>query len=178
MDLDKLIQTVREVIIGEIKEEFRDFRASVTGELAGFRLAIESISARMGSLELRQAQFESEIKEEIRNIRLALSDTNKRIDEVNIRIDETNKRIDETHKKIDELRVELKGEIMQNTHRIDETNKRIDEISHRIDSRLDALFMEVSNIKGELKRALSNKEYIDDILRRVQRLERRMYEAA
>ncbi|MEZ0344715.1 MAG: hypothetical protein ABWJ99_07960, partial [Caldimicrobium sp.] len=92
----------------------------------------------------------------------------------NKRIDETNKRIDETNKRIDELRAELKGEIMANTLRIDETNKRIDETNKRIDE----LFLEVSKIRGDLKKALSQKEVIDDMLTRIQRLEAKVLEAA
>jgi len=35
------------MILGEIKEEFRDFKASVTGELSGFRLAIEAMNGAL-----------------------------------------------------------------------------------------------------------------------------------
>ncbi|MFN3921970.1 MAG: hypothetical protein ACK4K4_06190 [Caldimicrobium sp.] len=124
MDLEKIAEKLRDMIIGEIKEELRDFKASVTGELAGFRIAIESMNARMSALELRQENLEAEI----RDIRRALEETNKRIDE---------------------------------------TNKRIDD-----------LLIEVSHIRGDLNRALSEKEVIDDILIRVQRLEVKVLEAA
>jgi chromosome segregation ATPase len=148
MDIDKLLEKVRGLIISEIKEEFREFRASVTGQLAGFKLALESVNARLTNLE-----------GEVKDIRRALDETNKRIDE-------TNKRIDETNKRIDELRVELKSEIMDNTHRIDATNKRIDD-----------LFVEVSKIRGDLNKALSQKEVFDDVLLRVQRLEGRIFKS-
>ncbi|MGB9823463.1 MAG: hypothetical protein ACPLRL_08660, partial [Thermodesulfovibrio sp.] len=82
-------------------------------------------------------------------------------------IDETNKRIDDTNKRIDELRVELKTEIMMNTQRIDETNARLDE-----------LFLEASKIRADLNKALSQKEAIDDMRLRIQRLEDKVLTAA
>jgi chromosome segregation ATPase len=149
MEWEKIAEKIRDTILGEIKDEFREFRASVTGELSGFRLAIESINARQGNME-----------NELRDIRRS--------------IDETNKRIDET-------RVELKAEIMQNTLRIDEVNKRIDEVNKRIDEvnkrvdetnkRIDALFLEIAEIRGDVKKAISDKEIIHDILFRIERLE-------
>ena len=45
MDIEKLAEKLKELIVGELKEEFRDFKATVSGELAGFRLAIESMNA-------------------------------------------------------------------------------------------------------------------------------------
>ncbi|MCX7966653.1 MAG: hypothetical protein N2596_08525, partial [Syntrophorhabdaceae bacterium] len=69
--------------------------------------------------------------------------------------------------RIDNLRVELKQEIMLNNQRIDETNKRIDD-----------LYMVVANIRGDLNKALSQKEVIDDVLIRVQRLEDKVLAAA
>lgn len=101
VEWEKIAEKIRDLVLGEVKEEFRDFKASVTGELAGFRLAIESINARMGTIESRQSNMENELRDIRRSI-------------------------DETNKRIDELRVELKTEIMANTARIDETNKRID----------------------------------------------------
>lgn len=56
---------------------------------------------------------------------------------------------------------------MQNTLRIDETNKRIDN-----------LYLEVSEIKGQLNKALSQKEIINDVLTRVQKLEEKVYAVA
>jgi uncharacterized coiled-coil DUF342 family protein len=135
MDVDKLLEKVRGLIISEIKEEFREFRASVTGQLEGFKLALESVNARITNLE-----------GEVRDIRRAL---------------------DETNKRIDDLGVELKGEIMANTQRIDETNKRIDYLSN-----------EVSKMRGDLNKALSQKVVFDDVLLRVQRLEGRILKAA
>ena len=170
MDIEKILERMKGLIVSEIKEELREFKAAVTGQLEGFKLAIESMNARMTNLE-----------GETKDIRRALDETNKRIDEINKRIDETNKRIDETNKRIDdtnkridELRAELKGEIIANTLRIGETNKRIDETNKRIDD----LFMEVSKIRGDLNKALSQKEILDDVLLRIQRLEARVFEGA
>ena len=100
MDIEKLAEKLKELIVGELKEEFRDFKATVSGELAGFRLAIESMNQRLSALEERQSSLE-----ELRDIRRSIEYTNQRIDETNQRIDETNKRIDQT-------RAELKEEIM------------------------------------------------------------------
>ncbi len=149
MEWEKIAEKIRDLVLGEVKEEFRDFKASVTGELSGFRLAIESINARMGTIESRQSSMENELRDLRRSM------------------DETNKRIDETNKRIDDLRVELKTEIMANTARINETNKRIDETNRRIDS----LFLEISAIRGDLKKAISDKEILHDIIFRVERLE-------
>ncbi|MEZ0344718.1 MAG: hypothetical protein ABWJ99_07975 [Caldimicrobium sp.] len=185
MDLEKLVEKLKELIISEIKEEFKEFKATVSGQLEGFRLAIESMNARMTNLE-----------GEVRDLRRALDETNKRIDETNKRIDETNKRIDETNKRLEEfkddtlkrfdtlrsetiklyneLRSELKGEIIANTLRIDETNKRIDETNKR----LDDLFLEVAKIRSDLSQALSQKGVIEDMLTRIQRLEAQVLKAA
>ena len=150
MDMDKIIEKMRDVILGELKQEFAQFRASVTGELSGFRVAIESISARQSSIETDLR----EIRKSIEQVRSELS----------ARIDETNKRIDETRTelgaRIDEVRSELKVEIMKNTERIDKVN-----------ARMDATFFEVSKLRGDLEKALSQKVIIDDLVVRVKRLE-------
>ncbi|MFN3479306.1 MAG: coiled-coil domain-containing protein [Thermodesulfovibrionales bacterium] len=167
MELEKIAEKIRDLVVGEIKEEFRDFKASVTGELSGFRLAIESLNARQGSMEARQSNIENELR-----------DIRRSIDEMNKRIDDTNKRIDDTNKKIDELRVELKAEIYANTARIDETNKRLDDTNKRIDDtnkRIDSLYLEVSEIRGDLKKALSDKEIVHDFIRRIERLETKVF---
>jgi chromosome segregation ATPase len=142
MEWEKIAEKIRDLVLGEIKEEFRDFKASVTGELSGFRLAIESVNARMGAIESRQSNMENELRDIRRSI------------------EETNKRIDET-------RFELKTEIMANTARIDEINKRIDETNKRI----DALYLEVAEIRGDLKKAISDKEILHDMIFRIERLE-------
>ncbi len=174
MEWEKVAEKIRDLILGEIKEEFRDFKSSVTGELNGFRLAIESMNSRISGIESRISGIESRmaslevrqegLENELRDIRRAIENTNMRIDETNKRIDETNKTMVE---RIDELRVELKEEIAQNTMRIDETNKRIDETNKRI----DALYLEVSEMRGEVKEALSRKEVVQDMLLRIERLE-------
>ncbi|GAB5045798.1 coiled-coil domain-containing protein [Thermodesulfovibrio sp. TK110] len=170
MEWEKVVDRIRDLILGEIKEELRDFKATVTGQLQGFTIAIESINGRMNSIESRMGSLESRQA----NIESELKDIRRSIDETNKRIDETNKRIDETNNRIDELRVELKTEIMMNTQRIDETNKRIDETNKRIDE----LFLEVSKIRGDLNKALSQKEAIDDMRLRIQRLEDKVLVAA
>jgi len=160
MDLERLAEKIRDIVLGEIRDEFREFRASVTGELSGFRIALESINARQANLE-----------NELRDIRRSIDEINKRIDETNkridnvrdyllARIDEINKRIDETNNRIDNVKYYLLA-------RIDEINKRIDEINKRI----DILYLEVSEMRGDLKKAISDKEIIHDMIFRIERLE-------
>lgn len=126
MDLDRAVERIRDAVVGELKDEFKEFRAAVTGELAGYRVAIESLTARQSGME-----------SELRDIRHSIEQTNNRIDETNNRIDENNKRIDDTNK------------------------------------RIDGLMMDVSEIKGDLNRALSEKVVVDDLVQRVSRLEAR-----
>ena len=126
MDLDRAVERIRDAVVGELKDEFKEFRAAVTGELAGYRVAIESLTARQSGME-----------SELRDIRHSIEQTNNRIDETNNRIDENNKRIDDTNK------------------------------------RIDGLMMNVSEIKGDLNRALSEKVVVDDLVQRVSRLEAR-----
>ncbi|MDI1471162.1 paREP15, putative coiled-coil protein [Thermodesulfovibrio sp. N1] len=160
MEWEKIAERIRDLILGEIKEEFKDFKNTVTGQLAGFQIAIESMNARMTAIENRMTAMENRqinIENELRQIRKSIDDTNKRIDDTNKRIDDTNKRIDDLDWKlstrIDNLNSQLSA-------RIDETNQRIDQ-----------LYIEISSIKTELKKALSQKEVIDDVLIRIQRLE-------
>lgn len=146
MDIEKLAEKIRDIVLGEIKDEFKIFRASVTGELSGFRLALESINARQTNIE-----------NEMRDLRRAIEETNKKIDDVKdyllSKIEETNKRIDETNNRIDKIRDYL-------ISRIDDVNKR-----------LDTLYLEVSEMRAELKKAISDKEIIHDMLFRIERLE-------
>jgi hypothetical protein len=44
MEWKKIAEKIRDIVSMEIKDEFRDFKASVSGKLNGFRLAIESIN--------------------------------------------------------------------------------------------------------------------------------------
>ncbi|MFN3947352.1 MAG: coiled-coil domain-containing protein [Aquificaceae bacterium] len=172
MDLEKLAERLKDLILGELKKEFREFKAIVSGELAGFRLVAEPLNQRMASLEARQNNLE----EELREVKRLLEYINQRIDETRTelkaeiaqntqRIDEVNKRLDYTNMRIDETRAELKAEIMRVNQRIDEINKR-----------LDYVYMELSHIKGDLNKALSQKKIIEDMLVRIQRLETKAFE--
>ncbi len=186
MEIEKIFEKFKDIILSEIREEFKLFKAEVRGELAGYRLAIESLSARIGNIESDIREMRTTFNAKFEEINKRIDETNKRIDETNKRIeavnnelsrriDETNKRIDETNKrieavnndfskKIDELRVELKQEIMLNTHRIDENNQRI-----------DSLMLEVADIKGDLKRAFEDRIIRDDIIKRIQNLEEKVF---
>lgn len=68
MDFEKMYEKLRELIVGEIKEELREFKATVTGQLQGFALAIESINARMGNIE-----------SDIRDLRKSIEGNNTRL---------------------------------------------------------------------------------------------------
>ena len=54
MDVQKIAEAVRSAVISELREEFREFRAEVRGQLDGFtktldgfRIAIETMNSRM-----------------------------------------------------------------------------------------------------------------------------------
>ena len=146
MEWEKIAERIRDLILGEIKEQFKDFKNTVTGQLAGFQIAIESMNARMAAIENRMTAMENRqinIENELRQIRKSIDDTNKRIDDLDWKLST----------RIDNLNAQLSA-------RIDETNQRIDQ-----------LYIEISSIKAELKKALSQKEVIDDVLIRIQRLE-------
>ncbi len=89
MKIEKILDKLKDLILTEVKKEFRLFKAEVRGELAGYRLAIESLNARVGNIESENT-FDKKLAD-------------------------FNKRINDTNKRIDELRVELKQEIMLNT---------------------------------------------------------------
>ncbi|MGC9120350.1 MAG: coiled-coil domain-containing protein, partial [Sulfurihydrogenibium sp.] len=124
MDIDKLVEKIKDAITGELRSELNLFKAEVSSQLKGFSLAIESMNARLNNVEndirsLRQELIDTRtyLDNKIENVRDELSDKITHLEHyLNLRIDETNKRIDETNK------------------RIDETNKRIDETNKRIDS--------------------------------------------
>ncbi|OAG27795.1 hypothetical protein [Thermodesulfatator autotrophicus] len=136
------------------------------------------------------------IKQEQREIKIAVELISKRLDDVNLhladqsrRIDEVRSelsaRIDETNKRIDEVRTEL-------TARIDETNKRIDEVrselsskidevksdlTSRIDQtnhRIDQLTFQVGKVAQELERLKREEKVMADVLDRLRYLEKRV----
>ncbi|WP_297887378.1 hypothetical protein [Sulfurihydrogenibium sp.] len=196
MDIDKIVEKLKEAITGEIKTEFSLFKAEVSGQLKGFALAIENMNVRLSNVE-----------SDLRHIREELKETNKRIDDVRTeltaRIDETNKRIDETNKRIDDIRAELTARIDETNKRIDETNKRIDETNKRIDEtnkriddvkaeltaridetnkridftnqRIDNVMYQLTDIRADLKEALELKRFTEDAILRIERLEAKVF---
>ncbi len=179
LDITKIIDAIKNAIISEIRDELKEFKASVTGELSGFRLAIQSISERQTSIEANIHNLKSELKQEIQQVRSELkqeiqqvrSELKQEIQEVRselkqeiqlntLRIDETNKRIDETNKRIDILTIETNKKIDLLNQRIDDTNKRIDELTK-----------EVYGIKNQLTESISYKRIIEDTILRIQKLE-------
>ena len=63
MDISVLADKIKEAVIGEIRQEFKEFRAEVRGELSGFRLAIEAMSKRMDGIERRMDGIKSRMGE-------------------------------------------------------------------------------------------------------------------
>jgi len=152
MEIEKLTQAIKDIVIGELKQEFKEFRTEVRGELAGYRLAIESLSERMKNIE-----------NDIRDVRREIVEINKRIDGTNIRIDGINERIEGTNIRIDGINERIEG-----------TNIRIDGLRDSLSTRMDDVYMEVSEIKGDLKKALADKVVIDDMILRIERLEEKV----
>lgn len=168
MDMEKLVEKLRDAFLGEIKQEFSQFRAEVTGELSGFRLALESMSARQTAVENNHCQVRPIMSETNKRIDLVDSNLNYRIDNI---IGHLSKRIDATNKRIDNIDASLNNRIDtiagHMSQRLDETNKRIDKVF----TRLDTTCFEVSKLRGDLEKALSQKVLIDDLVNRVTRLE-------
>ncbi|MCX7966059.1 MAG: hypothetical protein N2596_05495, partial [Syntrophorhabdaceae bacterium] len=59
MDWEKIAEKIKDMVVGEIKEEPKDFKSTVSGQLQGFTLAIESMNARMNGIESRMNGLES-----------------------------------------------------------------------------------------------------------------------
>lgn len=195
MELEKLAEKLKDLIVGEFRDELKAFRAAVTGELAGFRIALESINARQASFY----QSLSELRGEIARIHVRLDNLNKRLDDTNMRIDDVNKRFDDVYKRCDEVDKRFDDV----NKRFDEVNRRIDEVHKRMDDviadnarRMDALkvefktelaantrkieemnglwqavLMQLADMQANLKAAVAQKEIIDDVLVRLRRLE-------
>ncbi|MCD5425009.1 MAG: hypothetical protein LRZ92_00945, partial [Methanosarcinaceae archaeon] len=83
--INKVAEVARGLLIGDLKEGF----ASISGELAGFRIALESINGRLGGIESRLSAVENNVMN------------------LNVKIDETNKRIDETNREIQSTKMEF-----------------------------------------------------------------------
>ncbi|MBO8180827.1 MAG: hypothetical protein H0Z19_10205 [Archaeoglobus sp.] len=139
MDAQQIAEKVRDLIMGAMREEFREFKAEVRGQLEGFRLAIETMNKRMDAIERRMDSLE--------------------------------RRIDETNKKIDYVRDELTARIDETNKRIDETNKRIDILSTRLEENTRGL----GELKAEIAALRSRQEIIEDLVRRVRKLEDKVF---
>ena len=48
MDAQQIAEKVRDLIMGSIREEFKEFKAEVRGQLECFRVAIETITKKDG----------------------------------------------------------------------------------------------------------------------------------
>ncbi|MGB9761506.1 MAG: hypothetical protein C0197_06490, partial [Caldimicrobium thiodismutans] len=63
MDLTKVVETLRDIILSELREEFRSFKAEINGQLKGYALALESLNGRMGNLENELRNLRQELRE-------------------------------------------------------------------------------------------------------------------
>lgn len=100
MEIEEIAEKLRDLIIGEIREEFRKFKSSGTGKHAGYRLATGSMNAMIAVIEARQAALDSEIS----NIRKLIDDLRA---ELMAEIMFNTQRKDDTNKKIDDLMIEV-----------------------------------------------------------------------
>jgi len=117
VDAQQIAEKVRDLLMGAIREEFREFKAEVRGQLEGFRLAIETMNKRLDSIE-------------------------RRLDNLEKRVDETNQRID-----------------------------RLTDVIISLSTRVDRLAERVEENTIELKELKAKEKIIEDILRRLQKLE-------
>ncbi len=197
MDIEKLTDLIRNLVIGEIKEEFKEFKASVTGELSGYRFAIESMNERMKILETRQFDLEKDLKEfkkeindkldqqqlefktEIKNLKSELrqeiynvkTELKQDIAKVDQKVEsvktELEQKINNVDNKIDTAKRELKQDIGNLEDKINLFNMRLDIFTKYV---MD-LGTELSKLRSDVNVALSQKEVINDILLRVERIE-------
>ncbi|SMP50428.1 Protein of unknown function [Desulfonatronum zhilinae] len=147
MDWEKGMEKLRDMIVGEMRQEFKEFKSAVTGELSGYRIALESLSARMTNMENELRATRTDLTSRIENVRTEISD---KIDAVR----------SELKAEIDTTRTELKAEIRENTRRIDTCNNRI-----------DALQFEFIQVRERLDKAISQKVLVEDLAVRVTSLE-------
>ncbi len=159
MELEKLAEKLKDLIVGEVRDELKAFRAAVTGELAGFRIALESINARQASFD----QSLSELRGEIARIHVRLDNLNKRLDDTNMRIDDVNKRFDDVNKRFDDV-----------NKRLDDTNMRIDDVNKRFDDvykRFDDVYKRFDEVD---KRFDDVNKRFDDVNRRIDEVHKRI----
>jgi len=64
MDLDAIVEKIRDAIVGDLRKEFSEFKAEVRGQLEGmqkqldgFRIAIETMNKRIDSMERRMTRW-------------------------------------------------------------------------------------------------------------------------
>ena len=53
MDAQQIAEKVRDPIMGSIREEFREFKAEVRGQLEGFSKAIEGFSTAIETMNMK-----------------------------------------------------------------------------------------------------------------------------
>jgi uncharacterized protein YdhG (YjbR/CyaY superfamily) len=58
---DELLKLIKDTILSEIRDDFKDFKNQVSYQLEGFKLAIQSINERMSSIEGRMLILENRV---------------------------------------------------------------------------------------------------------------------
>ncbi|MCX7870126.1 MAG: hypothetical protein N2485_00910 [bacterium] len=175
---EKIANIIKDSIISDLKKEFDNFRSEISGQLEGFKLALNSIENRMNSIENRMNSIENRmnnVEDRIDRLRVELNDKidklrnelDSKIDKVDTKIDKVSNELDG---KINSLRTELitlindtRNEILK---KVFENTQRIDELNRRIDS----IYVSV----GE---AVNYKQLVDDLLIRMQRMETKLDQA-
>ena len=128
-------------------------------------------SAVISELREEFREFRAEVRGQIEGFtktldgfRISIESMNSRMANIENDVRALNLRIDETNKRIDAVREEL-------TARIDETNKRIDALS----ARLEQNTRELGNLKVEIVELKTRQEIIDDVVRRLGKLEEKVF---
>ncbi len=124
VDAQQIAEKVRDLLLGELRDEFKEFKAEVRGQLEGFRLAIETMNRRLDSLEMN----------------------------INKRIDSVERRLANIENEVRSLRGEMSA-----------LNRRVDD-----------LVKELSEVKVELKELKARDEIIQDLVRRISKLEEKI----
>jgi len=103
MDLDAIVEKIRDAIVGDLRKEFTEFKAEVR-VLDGFRIAIETMNKRMDSIEQRISRVEARLDETDKRIDTLTLDMNRRIESLTL---DMNRRFEDMVKRIESINAEL-----------------------------------------------------------------------
>lgn len=171
MDWEKGMEKLRDMIVGEMRQEFKEFKSAVTGELSGYRIALESLSARMTNMENELRATRTDLTSRIENVRTEISD---KIDAVRSELsDKIDSVRSELKAEIDATRAELKTEIIDvRTELSDKIETVRSELSGKIDTVRSELKAEIDTTRTELKAEIrENTRRIDTCNNRIDALQ-------